>query len=116
MPTDAIGRFVSGSNISRFVDQLRIETNHARRQMLRRLLIEEENRFGVMEERLAMIERHISDGAACIARQTEIVARLKRDGDECATAEGALETSKMIQALFEGFRATHCKLSERVQL
>jgi hypothetical protein len=116
MPTDALGRFVSGANISRFVDQLRIETNHARGQMLRRLLIEEENRFGVTEERLEMVERQIIDGAACIARQTEILATRKRNGDECANAERALQRSKMIQALFENFRDRVCEARERSQL
>jgi hypothetical protein len=114
MPTDAIGRFVSEANIARFVDQLRIETNPARRDMLRRLLIEEEDRFGVTEERLEMVDRHIMDGAACIARQAEVVAKRKRDGVECANVERALQTSKMIQALFEDFRIAVCE-GERSQ-
>jgi hypothetical protein len=89
---DAIGRFVSDANIARFVDQLRTETTPARQLVLRRLLVEEENRFSATEECLATVDRHISDGAACIVRQTEIVAKLKRNGGECALAEGALRT------------------------
>src|SRR5579871_4404113 len=112
---DAVGRFVSDSNINRFVDQLRAERHPARQDMLRRLLVEEEDRFAATEERLALVERHISEGAARIARQIEIVAKCKRDGAESATAEGVLQTSRMIQALFEKFRAVVCEARERRQ-
>jgi hypothetical protein len=116
MPADAICRFVSGANITRFVDQLRSETRPARQEMLRRLLIEEENRFGATEESLAIVERHISDGAASITRQTEIIAKRRREGVECAVAESALRTSQMIQALFENLRDRVCEARERSQL
>ena len=109
---DAIGRFISDENIARFVDQLRIEANPNREEMLKRLLVEEENRFGATEERLGMVERQLSDGAAHIIRQTCIVAKLKCNGGDSAIAERALRASEMIQALFENFRAVICESRE----
>ena len=44
-PMDQVDRFLCDGNISRFSDQLRYETNPARQETLKRLLIEEENRF-----------------------------------------------------------------------
>jgi hypothetical protein len=67
---------------------------------------------GATEECLAVVDRHISDGAASILKQTEIVAKRKRDGDEYALAESFLQTSKMIQAIFEEFRAAVRKSRE----
>jgi hypothetical protein len=45
-----VDRFVHDGNILCFADQLRWETNSARQETLKRLLFQEENRFGVSEE------------------------------------------------------------------
>jgi len=52
---DQIERFISDENIVRFVEQIRTATGPDRQHMLRRLLIEEERRFGATEERLGMV-------------------------------------------------------------
>ena len=104
-------RFVSDGNISCFADQLRYETIPARQELLKRLLIEEENLFGATVERLRMVERKITDGAEIIARQRRLIAEIKTNGGDPGGAEKMLLTSETLQNLFEGFRA--CILDER---
>ncbi len=98
-------RFVSDGNISCFADQLRYETVPARQEMLKRLLIEEENLFGATQDRLRMVERKITDGAEVIARQRRLIAEIKNNGGDPSGAERMLRTIETIQNLFEGFRA-----------
>src|SRR5271166_821105 len=100
-----IDRFASDGNISCFADQLRYETIPARQEMLKRLLIEEENLFGATQDRLRMVERKIADGADVIARQRRLIAEIKANGGDPGRAERVLRTIETIQNLFEGFRA-----------
>ena len=100
-----IERWESDGNISCFADQLRYETNPARQEVLKRLLIEEENRFGANEDRLRMVERNLTRGAECIVRQKRLIAERKSDGGDIDSAERMLRTFEMIQDLFEKFRA-----------
>ena len=109
---DGLQPFISDQNITRFVAQLRRESNAVRQDTLKRLLIEEEDRFGASVERLHMVERYIADGAAQIARQTRIVSELKSNGGDVAHAELTLQNSRMIQDLFMSFRAS---ISEAVR-
>jgi hypothetical protein len=108
-PMNEVDRFICDGNISRFVDQLRRETNPARRETLKRLLIEEEDRFGAAEERLQMVERNLTDGAALIDRQARLVAELKAGGRDAGAAERMLRTFEMTQELFE---RCHAQISE----
>jgi hypothetical protein len=97
-------RFVNG-NISCFSDQLRYETIPANQELLKRLLIEEENRFGATDDRLRMVERKLADGAEILARQRRLIAEIQTNGGDSGRAEQVLVTSETIQHLFEGFRA-----------
>ena len=105
-------RFASDGNISCFADQLRWETNPVRRERLKRLLIEEENRFGAMESRLAMVERNLRDGAELVVRQKRLIAEARGKGDDTGSLESTLRTMEMIQDLFERFGA-HIAARER---
>jgi hypothetical protein len=96
-------RWASDGNICLFADQLRWETNPARQETLRRLLIEEEDRFGATEERLRLVKRRLEDNAALIVRQRRRIAEMKRDGADTSSAERLLQTFEMIQNLFERF-------------
>lgn len=102
---DQIEQFVSDLNISNFVDQLGRERDAKNQSMLKRLLIEEENKFGATAERLNMVDRHIFDAAIRIARQKELVAQLKGKGRDPADAEKTLQTFEMILDLFHSFRS-----------
>lgn len=101
---DEVDRPGRHGNILCFADQLRWETDPARQDTLKRLLIEEENRFGATEEHLGIVELKLADGAERIARQRRLIAELKCGGGDAASAERLLRTFEMIQELFERFR------------
>ena len=106
-------RWVSDGNISCFADQLRYENIPARQETLKRLLIEEENRFGATEDRLRLVERKITDGAEVIARQRNLIAEIKNNGGDFSGAERMLRTMETVLNLFEGFRVHIHEESER---
>jgi hypothetical protein len=110
---DKLQRFISEQNISRFADQLRRESNAVRRDTLKRLLIEEEDRFGANVEWLHMIERYIAVWTAEIVRQTGVVSELKSNGDDANDAESILQTYVKIKDLFTSYRA---RISQTVEL
>jgi hypothetical protein len=101
---DEVDRPVRHGNILCFADQLRWETDPARQDTLKRLLIEEENRFGAADEHLRIVELRLADGAERIARQRRLIAELKNGAGDAASAERLLRTFEMIQDLFERFR------------
>lgn len=109
---DELQQFVSEQNVARFVDQLRRESNAVRQDTLKRLLVEEENRFAAAAERLQMVDRNILDGAARIANQTRLVSELKSKGHDAREAERILRTFEMIQGLFMSFRASISQMAE----
>ena len=110
---EQVERFGCDGNISCFADQLRWETAPDRQEILKRLLIEEENRLGATGERLRMVERKLKAGAELIAGQRRLIAEVKNRGGDTQTAECALETYEMIQDLFEQFRAAIHDAKER---
>jgi fructose-bisphosphate aldolase class 1 len=109
---DELQRFVSEQNISRFVDQLRRESKAVRQNTLKRLLIEEENRFAAAAERLQVVDKNIVDGAARIASQARVVSRLKSNGHDAREAERTLQNFEMIQGLFISYRTRFCRAAE----
>jgi hypothetical protein len=103
-----VDRLVCDGNILCFSDQLRWERDPARQQVLKRLLIAEEDRFGAfgtIEDRLRMVERKLMDGAELIVRLRQRIAEMKSDGADTSSAEGRLRTFEMIQDLFASFGA-----------
>ncbi len=110
-----VDRWESDGNISCFADQLRYEKNPARQETLKRLLIEEERRFGATEDRLRMVERKLTDGAELIIRQRRLIAEMKSNGGDIGSADCALRTFEMIQDLFERFRALMYDRRERLR-
>jgi hypothetical protein len=94
---DDIERFVIDGNVSRFVGMLRDETNPSRQDMLRRLLIAEEKRFGRASDCLESLERHLTDGEAIIARQRGLIAEMKGNGGDVGSAERTLQRYESIQ-------------------
>lgn len=111
-----IDRWESDGNISCFADQLRYETNPARQEALKRLLIEEEDRFGANEDRLRMVERKVIDGAEFIVKQKRLIAKMKSNGGDTGSADCLLRTFETIQELFERFRAHMHDERERQRL
>ena len=54
-----------------------------------------------METELEMAERHVREGIKHVRRQEAIVAELRRDGHETATAEALLRTFEQTLASHE---------------
>jgi hypothetical protein len=101
---DEVDRFVCDGNISRFSDQLRYETNPARQETLKRLLIEEENRCGAIDDRLHIVQRNLTEGAELVLGQKRLIAEIASGNGETGSAVRTLRTLEMIQDLFERFR------------
>jgi predicted component of type VI protein secretion system len=99
-----VDRSVCDGNILCFADQLRWETNSTRQETLKRLLLREENRFGVSEEHFRIAERKLMDGEWLIARQKQLIAEIKSRKGDTASAERTLRNFEMIQELFERLR------------
>src|SRR5579871_1661222 len=92
--------FVSDGNIDRFVDLLHQQLDPDKRRTLRQLLIEEENRFGALAERLTVVDRHITNGVALISRQSRLLDKLAEDGRDTYNAERLLFCFLEVQELF----------------
>jgi len=107
---DEVERFVIDGNVSRFVDQLRAETDSFRQETLKRLLMAEINRFGSVADRLQMVERHLTEGEALIAKQRRLVAQLRSNGGDASAAERMLHTIESIQ---EPFQRLHAAVHEK---
>jgi hypothetical protein len=106
---DAVERFVIDGNISRFVGMLRDETNPARQDMLRRLLIAEEDRFGLRCDCLQAAERHLMEGAAT----KRLLAHREGNGGDVGAAERALQRYVWIQDAFHSLRVAVQQQLER---
>jgi hypothetical protein len=100
---DDFDRWASDGNICLFADQLRWETNPARQEAVRRLLIEEEDRFGATQDRLRIVERKLEDGMESIVRQRRRIAEMKSRGADTSSAERMLRNFELTQDLFERF-------------
>jgi hypothetical protein len=92
--------FIYEQNIASFVRQLEHELDPGRRATLKSLLLEEENKFGRATEILDRVDRLISDGQARIARQGDLIKRLRSQGHAVCMAEALLENLKEIQRLY----------------
>ena len=83
-----------------------------KQETLRRLLIEEENRFGATADRLRIAERYITDGLALIVRQADLVAKLDGNSHDIDEAGRTLHNFQMVRSLFVDFRA---RVYEKIQ-
>jgi hypothetical protein len=97
-------RFVSDLNVARFVARLRSEDDPATRTSLRRLLIEEEDKFGRKAERLSNLHRHIAEGRRRIEIQKALITKLKTVGKDARLAESTLSNLLETQRIFEHHR------------
>jgi hypothetical protein len=98
--------FIVG-NISLFADQLRWETSQVRREALKRLLINEENRLGKHEKHSELAKRILREGTELISRQTRLIAKMKAVGADTGLAERALGSFQSYQSLIEEIHNSH---------
>jgi len=69
-----------------------------------RLLVEEENKLDRTREQLARLERHISRLAEIIAKQVELIDRLRSLGQPVARPEMVLATLNDLMATYIAHR------------
>jgi hypothetical protein len=85
-----LDRFVQDRNIATFIELLHVENDPTRRQTLKNLLINEENKFGSHSEKLDKVERGIAACQGHILGQHKIIDRLTANGSNCSAAERVL--------------------------
>ncbi|MEX6508439.1 hypothetical protein [Jiella sp. M17.18] len=105
--------FIIQQNIELFVRRLEIEDAPNRRSQLRRMLVEEENRFGQLTEQLQMLEDNRQKAARRLEAQRELIKRLAGDGKDTSLARRTLENFEDIARLFDAHRETIVAAMER---
>lgn len=83
-------RFILRRNIDKFHSRLLIEEDPGTRDVLFRLLIEEEDRYGAIEEKIAIIKERIAVSSLLIEKQNEILIKVIKDGEDPAQANRIL--------------------------
>jgi hypothetical protein len=86
------------------VDRLQRETDPIRKYALRSLLIEQEDRFGTMAEKLDRADAHIAAGNFKIKELESATASLRARGADVATAENILQNLREILETFDKYR------------
>lgn len=99
-------RFIHEQNLTRYIDLLDIESNPLTRRQIQKLLIEEEDRFGSLTERIDQADILIRRSQARLRQQQALVTRLKNDGAETATAVALVETMNQTLQLVAAYRQT----------
>lgn len=79
-------RFVHNQNLERYITLLDSEPDEPARDAIRRLLIEEEDRFGVVRERLETAEAHIAKLRQRMHRQVDLIDQLNAAGSDTTQA------------------------------
>jgi hypothetical protein len=108
--------FDQDRSLFRFFDLLRVETDPARRTVLRYLALAEEDRYAERQGRLDRVESWICAGAARIARQRELVGRYD---EACAfrdSAQSLLTNLEELQGLMITFHGALCDAEKRAGL
>jgi hypothetical protein len=85
-----LDRFIARDNINRSRDQLRFETDPTKRSILRKLLVEDEDKLAADFALLEDIAREIANCRQRIDRQRALVETLERCGRDATTAKDLL--------------------------
>ena len=100
---DDLAQYVFDLNVKRFVERLRSEDDPDTRASVRRLLVEEVDKFCQKRERLIQLQRHIGENSRRIASQEALILRLRSNGQDLKLAQIALRNLVEIQTLFEQY-------------
>jgi hypothetical protein len=98
-------KFVATQNVARYRAQLNDEIDPARRIVLQRLLVEEEDRLGATFELLAEVRQAIADCKCQIAELRSLTENIEIDGRAAAVTSARLEALKDARTLHE----TYCQ-------
>jgi hypothetical protein len=97
-------KFVAMQNSERVRVQLNNETNPARRILLQRLLVEEEDKVGATLELLVAVQRGVNDCRRQIAELRSLIADCRTDCPDTTVAKARLETLVASRVLHETYR------------
>ncbi|HEY1427338.1 MAG TPA: hypothetical protein VGF50_11750 [Caulobacteraceae bacterium] len=86
------------------VDRLQRESDPVRKHALRTLLLEQEDRFGSVTEKLDRADAHIAAGHFKISELERATASLKARGADVALAQNILRNLREILATFGDYR------------
>lgn len=102
-----INAFVDRQNLTRFRNKLEngVENGPARNLLLD-LLVEQENRFGMGQEQLDRVDRHIARLRQIIVRQVQVIDELKAKNLSVDRAKVVLDTLNDMMLAHESFRNT----------
>lgn len=102
-----INSFVDRENLTRFRSELEKGVqNGPVRSLLLDLLVEQEKRFGINQEQLEKVDRHIVRLRQIIAGQVELVDRLRGKGLPSDRAEVVLDTLNDMMLVHQSYRET----------
>lgn len=85
-----VARYVAQENIRRFLDELENGAEGARRDLLLRLLVEEENKVGLTYKQFDELQRQIERINKIISTQLETTTILRAAGHSVERAERSL--------------------------
>ena len=98
-----LAEIVQTQNIRMFSEELCDEVVPKRRNRLKRLLIEEENRFGFFSWQFDLAQRHIADFNTLVGKQSALIARMKAEGADITLASKSLKNLLVARDLFVDF-------------
>ena len=100
-------------NIRMFSEELCDKVVPKKRNRLKRLLIEEENRFGFFSWQFDMAQRHIRDFNALVGKQRALIAWRQAEGADTTLASKSLENLVITRDLFVDFAL---RIARKIQL
>jgi hypothetical protein len=98
--------FVARENLARFRNELEQGVGESVRGVLLDLLIEQEGLFGLRQEQLDRVNRHIVRLREIIAGQVQRIERLRSKGLALAKAQLVLDTLNDMMLAHQSFRQT----------
>jgi len=108
-----LAQIVQTQNIRMFSEELCDEVVPEKRNRLKRLLIEEENRFGFFSWQFDLAQRHIADFNTLVEKQRVLIAQMKTEGADITLASKSLENLLVAEDLFVDFAL---RIARRIQL
>lgn len=96
----SMDEFVGEQNISRFVDEFQTAHDANTRYTLKKLLLEEENKFAFNSEQLVRIQQRINECKARIDLQERLIHKARIKGHNAAATERVLHNLVELQEIF----------------
>lgn len=100
----AMDKFVARENIRHFRDRLEVETDPTSRLLLRKLLLQEEDKLGHDSEALREIENHIARVKEHVSRQQAAITSTERAGQDATHALVLLSNYSEVLLAYESQR------------